>query len=47
MKIRNKQAKLQLLLAVRMLVGKYSETAWKLVDDLMSDIERMEDDAAG
>ena len=42
--IRNRQAKLQLLLATRAFVGKYSEGAWKLIDDLMSDIERLPDD---
>ena len=42
--IKNKQAKIQLLLAVRQLVGKYSETAWRLVDELMADIERMDED---
>ena len=42
--IRNRQAKLQLLLATRAFVGKYSEGAWKLIDDLMSDIERLPED---
>ena len=42
--IRNRQAKLQLLLATRAFVGKYSEGAWKLLDELMSDIEMLPDD---
>ena len=42
--IRNRQAKLQLLLATRAFVGKYSENAWKLLDELMADVEMMPDD---
>ena len=42
--IKHKQEKLQLLLAVRQFVGKYSETAWKLVDELMADIERIDEE---
>ena len=42
--IRNRQAKLQLLLATRAFVGKYSEGAWKLLDELMSDIEMLPDE---
>ena len=42
--IKNRQAKLQLLLATRAFVGKYSEGAWKLLDELMSDIEMLPDD---
>jgi len=38
--IKNKQAKIELLLAVRQFVGRYSETAWQLVEDIIQDLEK-------
>lgn len=40
--MKNKRAKIDLLIAVREFVGRWSETAWHLTDELLHDIERLD-----
>lgn len=42
MAIKNKQAKIELLCALRQFVGRFSETAWQLVEEIIQDLERAE-----
>lgn len=39
--IKNKQAKIELLIALRQFCGRFSESAWQLVEDIIQDLERM------